>query len=454
MSVVEPERIVLLNAAPERPSGGYVLYWMQQSQRAHWNPALARAIEHANRLRRPVVVAFALTPAYPHANARHYQFMLEGLAETRRSLAARGVGWVLRIGSPPQVIAELAAEAVLVVTDRGYMPAQVAWRRELAARLSVRLEQIEGDVVVPVDAASDHEEYAARTLRPKIHRLLNRFLRPWKEPVLAVRCESSPPGEEWSAPAELLARLRIDRSVAPSPLFRGGTSEARRRLQRFIVAKLADYPDRRNDPTAGVQSDLSPYLHFGQISPIEIALAVRQADVPRRAIEAFLEELIVRRELSMNFARFNPRCAEYAALPAWARATLAAHAADPRDYVYTMEQWEAAETHDPAWNAAQREMVTTGKMHNYLRMYWGKKILEWSRSPEEAFEIALRLNDRYELDGRDPNSCAGVAWCFGKHDRPWAERPVFGTVRYMGAEGLRRKFDIEEYIQRWSGSDR
>ncbi len=451
--MIEPERITVLKMAPERADGRYVLYWMQQSQRAEWNPALARAIEHANRLRRPTVAAFALTPSYPDANARHYQFMVEGLAETRRALAARGVGWVLRVGSPPEVIAELATEAAVVVTDRGYMPVQVAWRRELSARLEVRFEQVEGDVVVPVETASDHEEYAARTLRPKIHRHWHRFLRPFEEIAPFVRCECAPAGEEWVTPGDLMRRLRVDRSVAPSEVFRGGLSEARRRLRRFIAAKLAEYPERRNDPTAGVQSDLSPYLHFGQISPVEVALAVQQSDASRHAIEAFLEELIVRRELSMNFVRYNPRCGEYAALPGWARATLAAHASDPRDAVYTFEQWEAARTHDPAWNAAQLEMVATGKMHNYMRMYWGKKILEWSRSPEEAFEIALRLNDRYELDGRDPNSCAGVAWCFGQHDRPWAERPVFGTVRYMSAAGLRRKFDIEGYIQRWTGTE-
>ncbi|MCX7818279.1 MAG: deoxyribodipyrimidine photo-lyase [Kiritimatiellae bacterium] len=452
--MVEPERVAVLNPAPERPDGRYVLYWMQQSQRAEWNPALARAIEHANRFRRPVVVGFALTPSYPDANARHYCFMLEGLEEVRRTLQTRGIGWVLRIGDPPEVIAALASEAVLVVTDRGYMPVQVAWRRELAARVHVRLEQVEGDVVVPVETASDHEEYAARTLRPKIHRHRARFLTPFAEPEVAVRCDAAPVGEVWTNTGDLLRRLRVDGSVAPSTIFHGGTSEARRRLRRFIAAHLGVYPELRNDPTAGAQSELSPYLHFGQISPVEVARAVLEAEAPRAAKEAFLEELIVRRELSMNFARYNPRCQHYDALPAWARATLAAHAGDPRPHVYTLEQWEAAATHDPAWNAAQREMVITGKMHNYMRMYWGKKILEWSRSPEEAFAIALRLNDRYELDGRDPNSCAGVAWCFGKHDRPWAERPVFGTVRYMSAAGLHRKFDVEEYIRRWRDAPR
>jgi deoxyribodipyrimidine photo-lyase len=246
----------------------------------------------------------------------------------------------------------------------------------------------------------------------------------------------------------MLARLTIDRSVAPSEAFQGGPAEAKRRLTRFVGSKLAYYADRRNDPTLDFQSGLSPYLHFGQISPVDVALAAMTSGAPRNALDAFLEELIVRRELSMNFAARNPDCCAYAGLPNWARATLAAHARDRRDHLYDEAAWEAAATHDPYWNAAQREMVRTGKMHNYMRMYWGKKILEWSRSPEAAFDIALRLNDKYELDGRDPNSCAGVAWCFGKHDRPWTERPVFGMVRYMNAAGLDRKFDMPDYVER------
>lgn len=431
-----------------------MLYWMQQSQRADRNPALARAIELANEIDRPVVVAFALTGAYPSANLRHYVFMLEGLAETRRELERSGIAMVVRLGAPPDAIPPLAAPAAAVVFDRGYMPIQTAWRQAVAAGCAgVRIEEVEGDAVVPVDTASTRQEFAARTLRPKIHRHLPRFLSPWREPAVRRRASRAPTGEAWAEPADLLRRLRIDRSVPPSPTFRGGTSEARRRLRRFLEAHLAEYPDRRNDPMAGCQSDLSPYLHFGQISPVEVAMAVLSSGAPRVATDAFIEELVVRRELSLNFARFNPNCARYAGLPAWSRATLAAHAPDRREYVYAYAHWKAAATHDPAWNAAQMEMVRTGKMHNYMRMYWGKKILEWSRTPEEAFDIALRLNDRYELDGRDPNSCAGVAWCFGQHDRPWAERPVFGTVRYMNAAGLRRKFDIDEYIRRWSGRD-
>ncbi len=451
--MIEPERIRTLNSRSERRTGEYVLYWMQQSQRAEGNPALERAVELAGELARPVLVAFALTDDEPMATERQYLFMLEGLAETREALRRRGISMVVRRGDPPDVIAGLARDAAVVVSDRGYMPIQVEWRRRLSDACPVRLEQVEGDVVVPVEVASDHEEFAARTLRPKLLRHLGRYLRPPDPPTAYRPAAFQPPaGEEWESPAELLKRLRVDRSVGPSPAIRGGLSEARRRLRRFLDGRLAEYPERRNDPTVDIQSGLSPYLHFGQISVVEVAWAAHTCEAPRAARDAFLEELVVRRELSMNFARYNPRCAAWEGLPAWARATLEAHAGDPRPFLYSAGELEAAATHDPAWNAAQREMTVGGKMHNYMRMYWGKKILEWTADPQEAFATALRLNDRYELDGRDPNGCAGVAWCFGKHDRPWAERPIFGTVRYMSFEGLRRKFDIDEYIRRWAPS--
>jgi deoxyribodipyrimidine photo-lyase len=250
-------------------------------------------------------------------------------------------------------------------------------------------------------------------------------------------------------PEKLLARLDIDRSVPPVSAFRGGYSQARKLLREFIDHKLDHYDERTNDPSLDFTSHLSPYLHFGQISPLEVALAVAEAPGPNE--EAFLEQLIVRRELSMNFVHYNPAYDTYDCLPDWAKATLAEHEKDPRPYIYSEDELEQAQTHDPYWNAAQLEMVRAGKMHNYMRMYWGKKILEWSPTPREAFETALRLNNRYELDGRDPNGFTGVAWCFGKHDRPWQERPVFGRVRYMNAAGLERKFKMDAYVAKVAG---
>lgn len=242
-----------------------------------------------------------------------------------------------------------------------------------------------------------------------------------------------------------LGLLNIDRSVGSAGT-RGGTVEARRLLRVFLLEKLAGYGDMKDDPGGDLTSGLSPYLHFGQISPLDIMLDL--SDAPAAQREAFLEELVVRRELSMNFVFFNPQYDAYESLPAWARATLEKHGSDPRPYIYTRDELENARTHDPYWNAAQSEMVLTGRMHGYMRMYWGKKILEWGRTPQEAYSTALWLNNRYSLDGRDPNAFAGVAWCFGKHDRPWGERDVFGNVRYMNAKGLERKFNMRQYLQR------
>ena len=427
---------------------------MQASQRADCNHALEFAIRKANRLKQPVVVAFGLTEEYPDANERHYSFMLEGLAETSRRLAGRGIQLVVRRGSPPAVAAELAeAGASLVVVDRGYLRHQRLWREELAARVERRCYQVESDAVVPLEVASGKEEYAARTLRPKLHRQWPRYLAalkavPVQRDSLGMRFDSL----DIARTDEILRALDIDRTVARVGHYVGGISRARRRLCAFIATKLRDYADRRNDPSLDVQSHMSPYLHFGQISPLEIALAVRRSRLRDRGSRgAYLEELLVRRELAINFVFYN-RCYDgYASLPAWARATLKAHRRDRREHNYTLRQLESARTHDPYWNAAMTEMRLTGKMHNYMRMYWGKKILEWTPTPAGAFRRVLALNNRHFLDGRDPASYANVAWCFGKHDRPWKQRPVFGTVRYMNAAGLRRKFDMDAYLRRVDG---
>jgi deoxyribodipyrimidine photo-lyase len=243
-----------------------------------------------------------------------------------------------------------------------------------------------------------------------------------------------------------LTQLHIDRSVKRVSLFHGGEQEAKKHLQVFLNDKLERFPELRNDPTVDFLSNMSPYLHFGQISPLSIALKVSRTK--GLAKDAYLEELIVRRELSMNFIFYNEKYDSFeGAIPPWAQKTLKAHQRDKRPYLYSLEELETAETHDPYWNAAQKEMVVTGKMHGYMRMYWGKKILEWSKTPEEGFRAALYLNNKYELDGRDPNGFTGVAWCFGKHDRPWGEREIFGNVRYMNAGGLKRKFDADEYVR-------
>ncbi|MDD1660904.1 MAG: deoxyribodipyrimidine photo-lyase [Methanomicrobiales archaeon] len=442
--MIQKERVLLLNSVTAA-KGSFLLLWLQASVRSGCNHALEYAIGKANEKKKPVVACFALTPDYPEANERHYAFLLEGLADAGKALRERGIPFVVRKGTPPAVIADLAGDACIVVTDRGYLRHQREWRAEVAASVGCPVVQVESDVVVPVEAASGKEEYAAATLRPKIHRLLPEFLEPLGEQ--RVHHPLPDPGWEtlpWEDPDRILAGLDIDRAVPWVTGFRGGTAEARRRLQEFIRSGLDRFATDRNNPAKHALSGLSPYLHFGQVSPLEIALAVAGSGSPSTG--AYLEELIVRRELSMNFVFYNPRYDNIDALPLWAKKTLKDHARDPREYTYTPEEFEKGKTHDPAWNAAQAEMVRTGKMHGYLRMYWGKKILEWSETPEEAYRTAVSLNNKYELDGRDPNGYAGVAWCFGKHDRPWGERPVFGKVRYMGAPGLMRKFDVNRYI--------
>jgi deoxyribodipyrimidine photo-lyase len=445
--MIHPERTRAMNARAER-AGEYVLYWMQASQRAQCNHALEYAVRRADELRKPVLVCFGLTGRYPGANARHYGFMLEGLRETATALAERGIGFAMRSGDPEGVAVEAARRACLLVMDAGYLRHQREWRRRAAERVGFAAVQVESDLVVPVETASPKEEYMAASFRPRQRRALERFMVPLRERAPKVRWRGGlPEGLDLADVEKLLARLKVDRSVAPVAERRGGTAEAMRRLREFLARGLARFAEERNDPNADAVSRMSPYLHFGQISPLTIALAVREAG--GAGAEAYLEELLVRRELSANFVWYNGAYDRYEGLPEWCRKSLAARAGDPRPYLYSGEQLDRAETHDPYWNAAQREMVRTGAMHGYMRMYWGKKILEWTRTPEEAFGIALRLNDRYELDGRDPNGHAGVAWCFGKHDRPWTGRPVFGNVRYMNDAGLRRKFDAAAYARRF-----
>jgi deoxyribodipyrimidine photo-lyase len=447
--MVEDSRCKRLNDRDLR-RGRYVLYWMQQSQRASHNPALAYAIEVANGAGLPVLVGFGLMDDYPEANLRHYRFMLEGLREVAATLAERRIGFVVRRGAPNQVAMALAEDAAVAVCDRGYLRHQKAWRADVARRLSCPLVQIEGDVVVPVEVASAKAEPAARTLRPKLHWVWERYLRPIADAPMR-RCSldlSIESDVDLSNADGVLRTLGLDRAVPPVTRFRGGTAEARRRLREFLVARLDGYADRRSEPGAFQCSLLSPYLHFGQISPVEIALAVRDAGTGGDADrQAYLDELIVRRELAANFVEFEPRYDDYACLPSWARATLERHRADPREHVYTADRLERADTHDRYWNAAMSEMVHTGFMHNYMRMYWAKKILEWTPDPENAFRTTLYLNNKYFLDGRDASSYANVAWAFGLHDRPWPERPVFGKVRYMNARGLERKFDMAAYLR-------
>jgi len=443
--MIQKERIKVLNKKGMK-KGAYVLYWMQASQRAEYNHALEYAISKGNELHQPVIVFFGITDHFPEANERHYTFMLEGLREVKQSLEKRGIRMVILPKSPELGAVQLAKRASLAVVDRGYLKIQKKWRNDAAEQMECPLVQVESDVIVPVEETSPKEEYAAATIRPKINKKLNHFLAPLKqhEPAvdsLFIDFDSF----DISVAGKAISKLHIDRSVQKVSSFQGGTKEARNQLEVFLEGKLDRFPELRNDPTLDYLSHMSPYLHFGQISPLFIALKALETKSP--STEAFLEELIIRRELSMNFVFYNERYDSFEAVPEWAKKTLRAHKKGKRQYTYTLEELESAKTHDPYWNAAQKEMVIKGKMHGYMRMYWGKKIIEWTKPPEEAFQIALCLNNKYELDGRDPNGFTGVAWCFGKHDRPWGERPIFGNVRYMNDKGLIRKFDADGYVK-------
>jgi deoxyribodipyrimidine photo-lyase len=472
---VEPQRTKTLNQNEIR-KGKYVLYWMQQSQREEFNHALEYAADQANELGRPLVVGFGLMDDYPDANRRHYSFMLEGLAETKEKLSRRDIKLVVRRGNPPGVALSLSDDASLVVCDRGYLNHQEEWRSEVARKAGCKVVQVESDVVVPVEVVSDKAEYAARTIRPKIWKHVKDYL---KKPARVKPAKSSMnlrlEGLDVSRADRVLNGLGLkDGLPEVGDLFEGGTSQAKMLFRTFVKDGLERYAENSNRPETDDISHMSMYLHFGQISPLYLALRVlEKADsshplkraeksagrskkpggssagsVFSEAVEAYLEELIVRRELAVNFVHYNSKYASYGCLPDWAKKTLREHSSDQRSHRYTRRQLEDARTHDAYWNAAMTEMKVTGFMHNYMRMYWGKKVLEWSNTPQHAFRTLLYLNNKYFLDGRDPNSFVGVAWVFGLHDRPWQERPVFGKIRYMSASGLERKCDIDAYVRK------
>ena len=448
-------RVRQLNQSEMREGGRYVLYWAQMSRRVESNHALAYAVEMANGLGLPVLFYEGLTCSYPNANDRFHTFLLEGVPALARRLQTRGIGYVFHLrrrqADANDAFYRLAADAAAVVTDDYPVFVTRDHNRSVPGKLTVPYYAVDSSCIVPMGHFRK-QEYAAYTIRPKIRKVLDDCLRPVA--ALRVKCRFTstlPPLHTIvtdSNIAELVAACEIDHSVPPSTEHRGGRDEAERRLHYFLENNLRRYAKLNREPSAHATSELSPYLHFGHISSLEVALAVREHAAQHKLIaDEFLEQLIVRRELAFNFARFSPSLDALDALPNWARATLEKYAGDPRDPVYTCEQFERAATHDALWNATQTELLTRGVIHGYYRMYWGKKILEWSATPEEALATMIYLHDRYALDGRDPNTYANILWCFGLHDRPWSERAIFGMVRYMNLEGMRRKTDVGSYIR-------
>ncbi len=446
--MIEQQRISVLQQERVQKDNTYILYWMQGASRVAYNHALLYAIEKAHYYNKPLVVYFGITDNYPEASIRHYYFMIQGLIEVYQSLSYLNIRMIIAHSDVALGAIEAAKNAVLVVTDMAYVRHEREWRRFVASNIQVPLMMIESNLVVPIREASLKEEYSAATLRRKI------------EPMISFWAEETPSpnyeGEYYSGPFPLeniyhedidtmISSLKIDRSISIVKGVRGGEKEARKKLRMFIENHLKGYSVKRNDPLLSYSSELSPYLHYGQISPIEIYRRVNETTIEDK--KDFIEQLIVRRELAFNYVFYNSHYDSFEGLPSWAKETLLIHSTDSREYIYSFDELRDAMTHDIYWNAAQSELRICGTMHNYMRMYWGKKILEWTKDPKEAYRIALSLNNMYQLDGRDPNGFAGVAWCFGKHDRPWAQRPIFGFIRYMNDKGLMRKFDMKRYIE-------
>ncbi len=439
---MDERRVHILNDAPY--AGGPVVYWMSRDQRVRDNWALLYARDLAAVHRAPLVVLFCLATAFVGAREEHYAFMLAGLREVEEDLRSRGIPFFVECGDPIRTAPTFAKrlKAGMVVTDFDPLRIKRRWRESLAAGVCIPVHEVDAHNIVPCRAASAKLEYGAYTLRKKLERLLPGFL----VPVPALKKFDSPAAFDLVDWARVYRAAGITGGGVSRLRIKSGPRSALRAMRRFLEKGLGDYSWARNDPSIDGQSGLSPYLHFGQLSAQRLALEVSRS--PLRGRDDFLEQLVVRRELSDNYCLYNPHYDSFEGIPAWARKTLDKHRADIREYVYARDDLEFARTHDPLWNAAQAGLLKLGTMHGYLRMYWAKKILEWSASPEEAYETAVVLNDRYELDGRDPNGYAGIAWSIGgAHDRPWAERPVFGMVRYMSFNGCKSKFNIRRYIE-------
>ena len=429
-------------------SKGTVVYWMSRDQRACDNWALLYAQELALNQKSPLIVVFCLVPEFLGADIRQYGFMLGGLKEVEKDLQKKNISFYLLAGQPEIEIPRFIEEYKIcaLVTDFDPLKIKRGWKEKITEKIKIPFYEVDAHNIIPCRFVSIKQEFAAHTIRGKINKSIPGFLEEfpglkkhefsWKE-----KNETN-----WDKIIKKL-KSKINFEVLGVDWIKPGEKEARKMLDKFIEIKLKKYPKLRNDPTKDALSNLSPYLHFGQISSQRAALEIIKADALEKAKDAFLDELIVRKELSDNFCFYNKEYDSFEGFPGWAKKTLDEHRKDKREYIYPLKEFEFAKTHDELWNAAQMEMVKKGKMHGYMRMYWAKKILEWTESPQHAMEIAIYLNDKYELDGRDPNGYAGIAWSIGGvHDRAWNEREIFGKIRFMSYSGCKRKFDVNKYI--------
>ena len=445
---MQKERIYRINDAGF--CGGNVIYWMSRDQRAKDNWALIHALEQAKEQGSQLAAAFCLQDEFLGAMDEQFSFMLAGLQETRENLRNLNIPLVILHGKPNEELPKLCRKlkAGLLVCDFDPLKIKRQWKRDSAKEISIAFHEVDAHNIVPCRFASDKQEFAARTIRPKVNKKLDDFLVPFPE----MKKYSGNSEDFIKKCSDLSSGFLDDKFKAHEKYdFTPGEKNAVKILKNFISDKIDEYDGKRNDPNEDALSNLSPYLHFGQVSAQRAALEVDKNVPDGPAKEAFLEELIIRRELSDNFCFYNDNYDNFDGFADWAKKTLNEHRDDKRDYIYSAEQFEAADTHEGLWNAAQLQMMKTGKMHGYMRMYWGKKILEWTPNPEEAMAIAIYLNDKYELDGRDPNGYTGIAWSIGGvHDRAWPERDVFGKVRYMNYNGAKRKFDVKKYIEKWT----
>jgi len=441
-------RIRRLNTVETIPNSGPIVYWMNRDQRLYRNWAVVYGLRLAATYNRRFCIVVSLrSDLRKHSGTRRLvDFMLTGLESLESNAQKYGIGFFYLDGDPAEKIPEFLKEnnAAVLINDFSPLETPKKWKAQVAQKISIPFYEVDTHNIVPCWITSPKQEYAARTIRPKIHKNLDEFLDEFPQ--------FSGPEITWKTPKinwlALKENFKVDESVVLNQ-FESGEKIAQGKLGSFIQHYLSGYAEKRNDPSLNHLSHLSPYLHFGQLSSQHVALSVQKANVSKEDKEAFLEELIVRKELSDNYCFYNKDYKSFEGFPLWAQTTLDEHRSDPREFLYTKEEFEKGLTHDSAWNAAQLELVKTGKMHGYMRMYWAKKILEWTKSPEQALEWAIYLNDKYSLDGRDPNGYVGIAWAIGGvHDRAWTERDVLGKIRYMNYNGLKRKFALEAYIER------
>jgi len=437
----------------EDPKGDYVLYWMQQSQRIHFNHALEHATRLANHYEKPLVVVFCLT-SYPDANKRHYHFMLRGLQELVPIFQEKNIHFIFTKSEPVNKVYELAKHSIHTVFDMGYLRIQRRWRNELYTKfknsLTIHLDLVESDLVVPIKEASDKLEYSARTIRKKLMNKYRYYLDDVNIQSVHTSYKGNLESESLEDIEELLSSFNL-KDIPPSTDYIGGQEQAKKRVKDYFSKDINSYP-KSNDPSLDNTAKISMYLHFGQLSSTYVIKELENlhqiGQIKTEAYEAFLEQLLVRRELSFNYVYYNKNYDDFNHITYdWAYQTMDNHILDKREHIYDIDDYINFTTHDKYFNAAMKQMVKTGYMHNYMRMYWAKKIIEWSKTYKDAFITIKTLNDTYFIDGRDANGYTGIAWCFGRHDRAWTEREIFGKLRYMNANGLKRKFDIEAYVK-------